>query len=61
MGVDATYLDAHCAVQGEHDAYATRAMLAFARLTIRFSPPRCAITEDDLGGFYRELLGLMAE
>ncbi|HVY46647.1 MAG TPA: hypothetical protein VHB21_12250, partial [Minicystis sp.] len=29
LGVDAAYLDAHCAVEGDHDAHSTEAVLAF--------------------------------
>lgn len=61
LGVDAAYLEAHCAVEEEHDAYATRAMLAFCPADDAVLGAAMRDHEEDLGGYYRELLGLMAE
>ena len=55
LGVNAAYLDAHCAVEGDHDAYATRALLAFASAD---EPAVCQAIrahEADLAGYYDEL------
>jgi hypothetical protein len=59
LGVSAPYLDAHCEVEGEHDAHATRALLAF--VSPEEPTVRRAIRdhEADLGGYYRDLIPLL--
>jgi hypothetical protein len=55
LGVNAAYLDAHCAVEGDHDAYATRALLAFACADEPIVREAVAAHEADLAGYYEEL------
>lgn len=59
LGVEAAYLDAHHAVEPEHDECASRAVLVFASA----SDPRVVEGirdhEDDLAGYYRELTTLL--
>lgn len=61
LGVKAAYLDAHCAVEEDHDAFATRALLAFV------SPDEAIVRravrdhEEDLAGYYRDLAGLLGQ
>ncbi|MFO0757918.1 MAG: iron-containing redox enzyme family protein [Byssovorax sp.] len=61
MGVSAPYLEAHCAVEEEHDAYATRAMLAFCKPDDPLLLAAMRAHEEDLGGYYRELCGLLEQ
>jgi|SRR5579859_2370678 len=58
-GVGAAYLDAHCAVEEDHDAFATRALLAFASPDEPLVRQAIRDHEDDLGGYYRELTTLL--
>jgi hypothetical protein len=59
LGVEAAYLQAHCEVEEDHDAYATRALLAFA--SAEEPSVRRAIRdhEEDLAGYYAELARLL--
>jgi hypothetical protein len=58
-GVQAAYLDAHCAVEEDHDAFATRALLAFASPDEPIVRQAIRDHEDDLAGYYRELATLL--
>jgi hypothetical protein len=60
VGVTAAYLDAHCAVEGEHDTYATRALLAFASPDDPLVGEAVCAHEDDLAGYYAELATIVA-
>ena len=59
LGVRAAYLDAHCAVEEDHDACATRAVLAFATPDDPLLASAVRAHEEDLGGYYRELGSLL--
>jgi hypothetical protein len=58
LGVEATYLDAHCAVEEDHDAYATRAVLAFTTVDDEVVGRAIRAHEADLAGYYRELTAM---
>jgi hypothetical protein len=60
VGVKAAYLDAHCAVEGDHDTHATRALLAFASPDDPVVREAIRAHEDDLGGYYAELATIAA-
>ena len=60
LGVKSAYLDAHCAVEGDHDAYATRAVLAFVSPDEPLVGEAIRAHEDDLAGYYGELVTLLA-
>jgi Iron-containing redox enzyme len=59
LGVHAPYLDAHCAVEEEHDACATRAVLAFAAPDDPVLASAMRAHEEDLAGYYRDLGALI--
>jgi hypothetical protein len=61
VGVKAAYLDAHCEVEGDHDTYATRALLAFATPGDAIVREAIRAHEADLGGYYEELGALLAQ
>lgn len=58
LGVQATYLDAHCAVEEDHDAYATRAVLAFTTPDDEVVVRAIRAHEADLAGYYDELTAM---
>lgn len=55
LGVQATYLDAHCAVEDDHNAYAARAVLAFTTADDAEVVRAIRAHEADLAGYYDEL------
>jgi hypothetical protein len=57
-GVHAGYLDAHCAVEDDHNAYAARAVLAFTTPTDPVVVQAIRAHEADLAGYYDELAGI---
>ncbi|HEY1691889.1 MAG TPA: hypothetical protein VGG39_06990 [Polyangiaceae bacterium] len=57
LGVRAPYLEAHCAVEGDHDAYATRALLSFVAPDDSLVEAGVRAHEEDLAGYYREVAG----
>jgi hypothetical protein len=59
LGIHASYLEAHCAVEEDHDACATRAVLAFTTPDDPLLAAAMRAHEEDLGGYYRELGGLV--
>ena len=59
VGVEAPYLDAHCEVEGDHDTYATRALLAFGAPEDPLVREAIRAHEADLGGYYAELTTLV--
>lgn len=58
LGVQATYLDAHCAVEEDHNAYATRAVLAFTTVDDEVVARAIRAHEVHLAGYYRDLIAL---
>jgi hypothetical protein len=59
LGVGSAYLDAHCAVEEDHDACATRAVLAFAAPDDPLLATAVRAHEEDLEGYYRDLAALI--
>jgi hypothetical protein len=57
-GVHASYLDAHCAVEDDHNAYAARAVLAFTATTDPAVVQAIRAHEADLAGYYDELTAI---
>ncbi len=55
LGVQASYLDAHCAVEDDHNAYAARAVLAFTTADDPIVVRAIRAHEADLAGYYDEL------
>lgn len=55
LGVQAAYLDAHCAVEDDHNAYAARAVLAFTTADDPVVVRAIRAHEADLAGYYDEL------
>jgi hypothetical protein len=58
LGVQATYLDTHCAVEDDHNAYAARAVLAFTTAEDRMVARAIRTHEADLAGYYDELASM---
>jgi heme oxygenase-like protein len=58
LGVQASYLDAHCAVEEDHNAYAARAVLAFTTADDATVAQAIHAHEADLAGYYDELTAL---
>jgi hypothetical protein len=58
LGVEATYLDAHCAVEEDHNTYATRAVLAFTTWDDEIVVRAIRAHEAHLAGYYRDLIAM---
>jgi hypothetical protein len=58
LGVRAPYLDAHCAVEDDHNAYASRAVLAFTTADAPAVVEAIRAHEADLAGYYDELTAM---
>jgi hypothetical protein len=58
LGVQASYLDAHCAVEDDHNAYAARAVLAFTTADDPVVARAIRAHDADLAGYYDELAAL---
>ena len=55
QGVNAAYLDAHCAVETEHSNHATAALLTCAKAHEAIVKEAVQDHEEDLAGYYREI------
>jgi hypothetical protein len=58
LGVRARYLDAHCAVEPEHDSWMTRAVSSFCGGDVAAAARGTRAHERELAGFYETLAGL---
>jgi hypothetical protein len=59
MGIHAAYLNAHCAVEEEHNDYSVRALTAYTNASDPIVVRAIHEHEDDIAGYYEELLPLI--